>query len=227
MRADELLARNDTLGFVLLAMLVLLWWKNRAFARDLTRNADHGWRTVTKMALVSLLAFVAWTSLFDNWRQFTAIPWRASRIYASQRVQIDPPSDSIRAVTFVLLAVLLVFAACLVARHVGGYVLQLLIAAGAFFAWIPFFILRQRFTLNLAMGMDGSWQSPGDVISYLIFVVLSWGFDIGLIVVSFAFLLALTAIPVTLVLDLLRLRRPRITTEAQPFFNAIGSRTAR
>jgi hypothetical protein len=227
MRADELLAHNETLGTVLAAVLLVIWWKNRAFARDLTRNADRGWSTVTKMALVSLIGFIAWASFFDNWRQFTAIPWRASRVYASQRVQIDPPSESVRAVTFVLLSVALVLVACLVARHVGGYILQLLIAAGAFLAWIPFFVLRQRFTLNLAMGMDGSWKSPEDIAAYLTFVVLSWGFDIGLILVSFAFLAALTALPVTLVLDILRLRRPRITAEAQPFFNAIGGRTAR
>jgi hypothetical protein len=32
---------------------------------------------------------------------------------------------------------------------------------------------------------------------------------------------------VPVMLDLLRLRRPRVTTEAQPFFNAIGHRAVR
>ena len=227
MRLDEIIARNETLGLVLLLVLLVVWRRNRSFAREMTDNAEHGWHTIARLATATLLAFIGWTSLFDNWRQLTAIPFRATRLYPSQRILIDPPSDAIRSVTCVLLAVTLVFTGCLIARHVGGYVLQIFIATGAFVAWLPLFILRQRFTLNLALGMDGSWSSPADIAAYLTFVVLSWGFDIGLIAVSFAFLAALTALPVTLVLDVLRLRRPRVTAEAQPFFNAIGSRTAR
>jgi len=227
MRADELIARNETLGLVLILVLALVWRRNRSFVRELTHETDHGWLMLTRLTLCAALALIAWTSLFDNWRQLTAMPWRAAQIYPSKRVLIDPPSDEMRAVTFGLLAVALVFTGCLIARHVGGYVLQLLIACGAFVAWLPFFIIRQRFTLNLALGIDGSWTSPADVAAYLSFTVLSWSFDIVLIAVTFAFLAALTAIPVTFVLDVLRLRRPRVTTEAQPFFNAIGSRTAR
>ena len=227
MRADELIARNETLGLVLLVLLALAWWRNRSFVRELTRETEHGWPMLRRLALSAAIAFIAWTSLFDNWRQLTALPWRAVQIYPSKRVQIDPPSDAVRAITFALLAIALVLTGCLIARHVGGYVLQLLIASAAFIAWLPFFLFRQRFTFNLALGIDGSWSSPADVASYLAFVVLSWGFDIGLIAVTFAFLAALTAVPVTFVLDVLRLRRPRITTEAVPFFNAIGGRTAR
>jgi hypothetical protein len=54
--------------------------------------------------------------------------------------------------------------------------------------------------------------------------VLTWAFDIALIAVTFTALAALTAIPLTLLLDLTRLRRPRVSKEAVPFFNAIGSR---
>src|SRR5215218_9130816 len=175
MRADQLLASNETLGAVLVLMLLLLWLRNRSFARELTRDTDHGWRTLTRLALFATLAFIAWSSVFDNWRQLTAIPFRATRAYPSQRIQIDPPSHSVRAVTLLLLALTLMLTACLIARHIGGYVLQLLIASGAFVAWLPFFVLRQRFTLNLALGIDGSWTSPGDVAAYLTFVVLSWG----------------------------------------------------
>jgi hypothetical protein len=58
-------------------------------------------------------------------------------------------------------------------------------------------------------------------------VAVAWGVDLALIVISFIALLAIVSLPVTLVLDLLRLRRPKITTEAQPFFAAIGQRIAR
>lgn len=227
MRADELLARNDTLGLVLLLVLALVVRRNRSFIRELVQHDDRGWRRLARFAASAVVAFVVWTSVLDNWRQLTAVPWRAAQIYPSKRVLLDPPSGEVRFVTGMLLATAVILTACLIGRHVGGYVLQVILALGALILWLPLFIIRQRFSFNLALGIDGSWSSPADVAAYLSFVALSWGFDIGLIAVSFAFLAALTAIPVTLVLDLLRLRRPRVTAEAQPFFNAIGGRSAR
>jgi hypothetical protein len=226
MNIDGAIASNQTLGIVLDAVLIGIWSRNRSFVRELTIDPDRAWRVIPRVAASSVAVLIGWISLFDNWRQLTAIPFRATRHFPSQRVQIDPPGDEVRAITYSILAATLLLTACLIARHMGGYLLQLLLAAGAVVAWLPFFVLQQRFTINLAMGFDGSWTSPADIAAYLAFVVLSWAFDIGLIAVSFLFLAALTAIPVTLLLDLLRLRHPRITAEAQPFFNAIGGRTS-
>jgi hypothetical protein len=227
MNVESIIASNEMLGAVLTLALLAIWARNRSFAQELVVDPDPAWRAAPRLAVISAGAVILWISLFDNWRQLTALPWRATERYPSQLILIDPPSDAIRAVSFGLLGVLLVFVACLFARHVGGYLLQSMLAVGAFIAWLPFFILRQRFTFNLALGLDGSWTSPGDVASYLGFAVISWGLDIGLIAVSFAFLTGLASLPVTLMLDVLRLRRPRVTAEAQPFFNAIGGRIAR
>ena len=226
MSAHAAIASNETLGLIVLVTLALLWLRNRSFVHDLSADANRGWHTVTRLAVVVLLALIGWVSLFDNWRHLTAIPFWTTRQWESQRVQIDPPSAEVRAITFVLLAVLLVLTACLIARHVGGYVLQGVLAMGAIFAWMPLFVIRMHFAIDMAMGFDGSWTSPGDVAAYLGFAALSWAFDISLIATSFVGLACLTAIPVTLLLDLLRLRHPRITAEAQPFFNAIGGRTS-
>jgi hypothetical protein len=227
MTIDGAIASNQALGIVLVAFMAIVQLRNRSYVREITSDPDRGWRQISRFATLSVAVLIVWVSLFDNWRQLTAIPFRSTRQWESQRVQFDPPSDNIRAVTLALLAIALVLTACLFARHIGGYLLQIVLAVGAAFAWLPFFVIRQHFTLDLAMGFGGSWTSPTDVVSYVAFVALSSAFDIGLIAVSFAALVGLTAIPVTLVLDLLRLRHPRVTTEAQPFFNAIGGRTAR
>lgn len=225
MNTHAVIASNETLGVVLGLLLAVLWWRHRTFARELSRDADRGWHTVRTLTVVSIAGLIAWASLLDNWRQLTAIPFRATRQWESQRILIDPPSDDVRAVSFLLLAVALVFTGMMVARHIGGYMLQATLALGAIVAWLPLFVIRLRFSVDLAMGFSGSWTSPGDVAAYLGFAVLSWSFDIALIAVTFIALAAVVAIPVTLILDLTRLRRPRVTKEAIPFFNAIGGRS--
>jgi hypothetical protein len=227
MDIETFLARDETLGLILLALLVMLWARNRSFVREISEDASRGWRIVARMATGMAIITILWISFLDNWRQLTAIPFQASRQWQYQRVQIDPPSAEIRAITFILLAATLVLVSALMARHIGGYFLQFALLMGALAGWLPFFVIRQRFTLDLAMGFTGSWTSPTDVAAYLGFVVLSWGFDLGLILISFVALLGAVALPTTLVLDLLRLRRPKITQESRPFFNAIGHRVPR
>lgn len=223
---EDLVAGSETLGLVLALALVAIGLRNRGFLHELTSDPESGWQHVPVLAASALGLFIAWTSVFDNWRQLTGIPFRAIRQWPSQRVEVDPPSDAVRAVTFALLAVALVLVAALVARHVGGYLLQLALFAGAVVAWLPLFVIRQRFSLSLAMGFDGSWSSAANVADYLGFVAITYLFDIGTILVSFAALLAVVALPVTLLLDLTRTRRPRITAEAKPFFASISDRAS-
>lgn len=226
MNAHAIVAGNATLGLLVLATLALVWRRNRSFLTEIQRDSDRGWRTIRRLAAATLAALIVWASLFDNWRQLTAIPFRATRQWQSQRALFDPPSTEARAVTLSLLAAALALTALLIARHLGGYLLPAIVALAALLAWLPFFVIRMRFTLDLAMGFDGSWTSPGDVAAYLGFAALSWAFDLGLIAVSFLGLAGACAIPVAILLDLLRLRRPRASTEAESYFEAIGDRIA-
>lgn len=223
---ESAIASSELLGLALTLVLLTVGYRNRPYVRELTTDPGRGWRRMPAIAAGALTLFITWTSIFDNWRQLTGIPFRAIKQYPSQRVELDPPSAAVRGVTFALLAIALVLVATLAARHVGGYLLQLAIAMGAVVAWLPFFVIRQRFTLNLAMGFSGSWKSPADIADYIGFVAITYLFDIGLIVVCFAALLGVVAIPVTLLLDITRTRRPRITAEAKPFFTSIGDRAA-
>jgi hypothetical protein len=226
MSLERVVAGSEILGAILLLVLFAIGVRNRSYLREIGSDPDRAWRVLARFAVFQLALFIAWTSLFDNWRQLTAIPFRAMKQYPSERIQIDPPSHGVRAVTFALLAVSLVLLAALFARHVGGYFLQLTLIAGALAAWFPFFVIRTRFSLNLALGFTGSWRSPVDVTGYAAFLAITYLFDIGLIAISFVVLLGVVALPVTLVLDLTRTRRPRVSGEAKPFFASISDRAS-
>jgi hypothetical protein len=225
MEIDRLLASNATLGVVLAGVLLVLGWANRVFIRDVARDPDRLWRLIPTLALATGATFIAWTSTFDNWRQLVGIPYRATQRFPSQRIEYDPPSDQVRTVTFVLLAISLVFVACLVARHVGGYGTQIILFLAGFVFWLPLFIFRQRFNINLGLGFDGEITSPLDVIGYILWVLGAWLIEIAIILSTYFVLLALVALPVTLLLDLTRLRQPKTTQEATAFFASFHDRT--
>jgi cellobiose-specific phosphotransferase system component IIC len=178
---------------------------------------------VARLALASLLALIAWGSLADNWRQLAGSPYRLIQMFPSKRVEVNPPAEWVRDITIVLLVLALVFTACLVARHIGGYVTQMALLMIAVVAWLPFFILRQRLDLNLALGFDGSWTSPLDVAGYLLFTLAAWTVDSLVLVMTFMVLLIVVSLPVTLLLDITRLRKPRVRGEANSYFRALSS----
>jgi hypothetical protein len=221
---DRLLASNEALGMALVATLLVVGHANRVFLRDVARDPEAWWRMVARLALAITGVLVLWVSLLDNWRQLIGEPYRATRRFASERVQIDPPSTEVRTVTILLLAAAIVLLACLLARHVGGYLLQIVLLLGSVVLWAPLFAIRERLNVNLAFGFDGSWTSPLDVLGYALFVVLAWLFEITLILATGAVLLAAAALPITLALDLLRLRRPRDSDEAAAFFGSLSQR---
>lgn len=224
MEIDSILASNEALGVALFAILSFLVYKERSFFRDVMRDPDRLWRVIARLALVSLLALLVWGSLADNWRQLAGTPYRVIQIFPSKRVEVNPPAEWVRDVTIVLIVIALFFTACLLARHIGGYVIQLALLMIAAVAWLPFFILRQRLDLNLALGFDGSWTSPLDVAGYLLFVLAAWAIDSLVLVMTFVVLLVFVSLPVTLLLDITRLRRPRVRGEANSYFQSLSHR---
>jgi hypothetical protein len=226
MSLDEILASNEMLGAVLALCLLTIGLKNRGFIREIAHDPDRLWRIIARVALVSTGIFIAWTSIFDNWRQLIGLPYRLSQRFPSQRVEYNPPSDDVRTVTFILLGISLFFVACLVARHVGGIIIQLILFLAAISFWMPLFIIRQRFDLNLSLGFEGSPTSFIDVGSYLLWLVMAWTLDIIVIVLSYVAFLALVSIPVTILLQIFRLREPKVTKEADPFFASFQERVS-
>jgi hypothetical protein len=223
MDIEHVLASNEMIGVALLAILPALVYKNRSFFRDVWNDQDRLWRVIARLALISLLTLIAWGSLADNWRQLSGTPYRLIQMFPSKRAEVNPPAEWVRDITIVLLVLALFFMACLVARHIGGYVTQMALLMIAVVAWLPFFILRQRLDLNLALGFDGSWTSPLDVAGYVLFTLAAWTVDSLVLVMTFIVLLIVVSLPVTLLLDITRLRKPRVRGEANSYFRALSS----
>jgi hypothetical protein len=226
MSLDEILASNEMLGVALTCLLLTIGLKNRGFVREIADDPDRLWRIIARAALVSTGVLIAWTSIFDNWRQLIGLTYRLSQRFPSQRVEYNPPSDDVRTVTFILLGISLLFVACLVARHVGGIIIQLILLLAAFSFWMPLFIIRQRFDLNLSLGFEGEVTSILDVGGYLLWLVMAWALDIMVIVLSYVALLAIVSVPVTILLQVFRLREPRVTKEADTFFASFHERAS-
>jgi hypothetical protein len=226
MTIDSMLNTNEALGCALVVVVLLIGRANRMFLRDVARDPEAFWRFMAKWALASLVIVLAWGSLLDNWRQLVGAPFRMAQRFPSQRVEYNPPSTEVRTITVVLIGITLVPFACLLARHVAGYLLQVIFAFGSLVLWVPLFAIRQRLNVNLAFGFDGSWTSPLDVLGYGLFVLLAWLVEITLMLLLFSILLSIVAIPVTVVLDLFRRRRPRATGEAAAFFGSLSQRVS-
>src|SRR5579884_4114100 len=103
MQLDRWLASNEALGVALVVALAAVGWANRSFLRDVAQDPDRLWQVLARLALALGAVFVVWTSLFDNWRQLVGIPYRSIQQFPSERVEINPPSDAVRHITFILL----------------------------------------------------------------------------------------------------------------------------
>lgn len=224
MEIESFLAGNVALGIASVAFILVLGKINWPFFRDIWNDPDTLWRVIARLALVANIALIGWITWQDNWRQLTGAPYRHIQLFASKKIEYNPPSHDVRQVTYILLGISLVLTACLVARHVGGYAMQMVIFLLALVAWVPFFILRQRLDINLALGFDGSWTSPLDAGGYLLFVLLAWVVDFAFAFFTYLVMLMVVAIPVTLFLDITRLRRPKVRGEANSYFRSLGQR---
>jgi hypothetical protein len=224
MEIETFLAGNVSLGIASVVFMLIVSRVNRPFLRDVWNDPDRLWRVIARLALIANAALVLWITIQDNWRQLSGTPYRSIQLFPSKRIEYNPPSDNIRHITFILLGIALVFTACLLARHVGGYAMQIVILLMSVVAWVPFFILHQRLDINLALGFDGSWTNPIDALSYLLFVVLAWITDFGVTLLTYLVLLCVVALPVTLILDITRLRRPKVRGEANSYFRSLAHR---
>ena len=213
---------NIGLGVATMVAVGLVAWANRASVRDVLADEDPRWRVIARFALVISVVFLAWGTLFDNWLQLIAEPYRLSRRWESQRVVFDPVPEVVRWVTVILLALSLISMACLVARHIGGYAIQIGLLTVATVLWSPLFVLRQRADVIVGFGQETATGDTAATVGFSLFVALKWSLGLASLLTSYLFALMLIAPIVTFVLDLFRLRVPRVTAEAQPFFTALG-----
>ncbi len=221
-RAEDLLVNRQVFGLVLTLALAAAAIAAHLFLRDVFADSAPGWRRSARAWAVAVITFTLWTSIFDNWIQLIGEPFRLSHQWASERIVTDPVPIEIRTVTYVLLAITVVLTAAIFARHVGGYGLQISTLIIGAILWIPLFVIRQRLDIMVHDGVSDHISTGANFAGLLPFWGLSTALNAGMVVLSFAVLTLAVAPFMTLALDLLRLRTPQETREADDFFGALN-----
>ncbi len=227
MAIDRVLAGNEAVGVVLTVLILATARVNLPFLRDVFRDAEAAWRGLARLATLLLGLTLAWVSLFDHWRQLLDEPMRRLGQFPAERVILDPTTAWVRSVSLVLLTSLVLLLAPLVARHVGGYPVQVAGTIGCLLMCLPLYTLRVRFDLGLALGFDADPANPIDLAGYAFYLLVTWALLSGTLLLLLAGITFLVALPVTLLLDLTGRRHPRITHEADSFFGSLADRAAR
>jgi hypothetical protein len=220
----DALSGNAGIGGALIAVLAVAAWRGRSLLRSMIVDEEPLWRVITGAGFASIALFVCWVTAFDDWIQIVGDPYRRSVPWASARVIYNPVNPDVRLATWVLLGITLVLGAAIFARNIGGYLLQLGVIVLTGVMWIPLFAFREQASFMISFGTEHVTASLANFAAYVGFLVLTWTMGVAIILASWTFAMAVVAPFVTLLLDLLRIRQPRVTDEADGFFGALQER---
>jgi hypothetical protein len=210
-------------GIVLILVTAALVIINRPFIREVRFDQSRFWRIIARLAAITGSVALIWTTVFDDWLQIIAEPYRLSMKWDYQRVILDPVDPALRAISVALIGLTLVWLACLFARHVGGYMLQFATLIIGAMLWIPLYVMNQRMNAMVVQGAESADTLPetlGLTAFWVVRMVLGV-LTIGATLLPAMMIIALIA---TVVLDLFKLRTPPDTTEADGFFSELGRR---
>ncbi len=210
-------------GVVLILACAALLFANRSFIREVRFDQSRFWRVIARLAAITGAATLLWTTLFDDWLQIIAEPYRLSMKWNYQRVVLDPVDPAIRAVSVALIGLTLLWLACLFARHVGGYMLQfgtLIIGA---LLWIPLYVMNQRMNAMVVQGAESADTLP-ETLGLSAFWVVRMVLGVLTIGATLLPVMMIIALVATVLLDLFKMRIPPATTEADGFFGELGRR---
>lgn len=217
-----ILARAS-IGVALIVAVLAATYANRHFVRDVWHDPDAFWRVIARLAALATAALLAWVTLFDDWLQLVAEPYRLAQKWEYRRVVWDPVDPAVRAITVALIVVALVTLAMLFARHIGGYLLQAGTLVLAALVWIPVYIMNQRLNVMIVQGAETT-TALSDALGLAAFWVVRIGLGVLTIGVTLLTGMMLIALVATVLLDLTRMRHPRVTHEADGFFSELGKR---
>jgi uncharacterized membrane protein len=220
-RAEALLIDRQVFGVVMILSIAVTSLAARLFLRDVFQDSAAGWRRCARIWAVAGIGLTVWVSAFDDWIQLIGEPFRLSRQWASERIVTDPIAIEIRSVTVVLLAIAVVLTAAMFARHIGGYGLQVATLIICAILWVPLFVLRQRLDILVHDGVADRISNGGDFAGLVLFWGLRCLLSVGVVMLTFTTMVTFVAPVVSLVLDLLHVRSPRMTREADDFFGAL------
>lgn len=214
---------RQAVGVALILTIAAVILVQRSLVREIGSDPARGWRFIAwATGIVSALTLV-WVTLRDDWLQLVAEPYRHSLKWEYQRIQLDPISPEIRAVSVTLLASMVLLLAMLVARHINGYALQVGALLVSVLAWIPMFILNQRVNALVIQGAAGD-ASIGELAGLTVFWLMRLAFGVAMVTISIAAVTLVASLVLSMVLDLMRAREPRTSKEADDFFATLHQR---
>jgi hypothetical protein len=212
-------AAGVVLTLFVLALLVI----NRPFVREVRFDQSRFWRVIARLAAVTGAATLLWTTLFDDWLQLIAEPYRLSMKWNYQRVVFDPVDPAIRTVSVALIALTLIWLACLFARHIGGYLLQVGTLIIGALLWIPLYVMNQRMNAMVVQGAESAETLP-ETLGLTAFWIVRMALGVMTIGATLLPAMMVIALIATILLDLFKLREPPATSEADGFFSELGRR---
>ena len=225
-RFYELMLSNTAMGVAIVGVIAVIALTHRSLVSALFKEVDRFWHLILWASVGIIGVSIAWITTRDNWLQLVTDPYRLAQKWDYQRVIFDPVSTDVRRITIGLVLISSVFVAALMGRYVGGYALQIAGIVPAIIGWFALFIFRQRLDMIVNTIPSDNKGSFLDLLGFLGFWVLRTGLGLVTIGITWLVITLVLAPFVTLVLDVLRLRAPHITTEAKPFYAALERNAA-
>lgn len=225
-RFYELMLSNNAMGIAIVAVIAATALTHRSLVSALFEEVDRFWRFMLWASVAVAGISISWITTRDNWLQLVTDPYRLAQKWDYQRTIFDPVSADIRRITIGLVLVSSIMIAALIARYIGGYALQLVGLIPAIIGWFALFIFRQRLDMIVNTIPSDDKGSLLDLLGFVGFWVLRTGLGLVSIGITFLAITLVVAPFVTLVLDLFRVRAPRITTESKPFYAALERNAA-
>lgn len=221
----QFLASNQILGLMLLALLAGFGWWQRDAVRDIARAPSAAWRITAWAACGLTLALILWLTFADDWRKIFGELLDIGERFPSQRAVLVPVEPVIRRVTLALIVAALLPTACLFARYVGGYGLQIVLIILGISSFFPSYLIRQRLDTGLAGILDLPSFFSLEMIGTIIYLLLDYSANIALILTTYLGLLGLVALPITALLDLTGQRDAPVqrTTDVADFYTRLSA----
>lgn len=224
-RFYELMLSNEAMGISIMLVTAVFAFAQRIAIGALFEEDDRFWKFMLRATAVISVLTMLWITISDSWLQLVTDPYRLAQRWDYQRTIFDPVDVDERRITLGLSLLAALSLAALFARYVGGYALQLGGLVVAIFGWFALFILRQRFDMIVNTVPASNDASLVDALGFLGFWLLRTSLGIVSIGLTGLVIVLVVAPLMTLALDLLKLRHPRMSADTSGFFAAL-ERTA-
>jgi hypothetical protein len=188
---------------ILVSLLFVIWLfvrREGSILRWMWNDRVRWARIASRAAFATILGFLLWVTVVDNWRQMLGFMMSERERWRSDPYLYDPPADALRAVSFVLFGLAVLAGAYLYARYARGYLMPIVLTPVA----IPvFFVLntfRTRFELQGPLSERGvDFADPGQAIMTFVWFVMFYIVMIFLTISAYAIFWGPASIVVSIV----------------------------